>query len=110
VNTSPCFTVEGDSSSPADSAGDGSGEGADEGVGEGVGAGEGVGEGVGAGVGVGLAGGDGEAVAVGAAVAVSGRSTLIPAGPLPPFWQASRTLAAARAATASIPLKTIMPR
>jgi hypothetical protein len=81
--------------------------GAGEGVG--VGAGEGVGEGVRAGVGVGLAGGDGEAAAVGVVVAVSGRSTLIPAGPLPPFWQASRTLAAARTARASIPRKLIMP-
>jgi hypothetical protein len=84
--------------------------GAGEGVGVGVGAGEGAGEGVGAGVGVGLAGGDGEAaVAVAATVPVSERSTLIPAGPLPPFWQASRRLAAAKAARASIPRKLIMP-
>jgi hypothetical protein len=88
----------------------GAGEGV--GMGEGVGTGEGVGvgEGVGAGVGLGLVAGDGAAaVAVGAAVPVSERSILIPAGPLSLPWQASRALTAARAARASIPRKPIMP-
>jgi hypothetical protein len=106
VNTSPCLTVLGKSSTLAESAAAGG-----SGGGEGAGSVKGEGEGVGAGVGVGLAEGDGgAAVAVGAAVTVATGEAPIPAGSPSLFWQARRARAVARAAKANIPLELDISR